>query len=133
MKIFSKEFATNGLLFLLTLLVFFHLLILVQVIPYDIVWGSRLKSTSEMMQFEIPSILTNLLLLMVVAIKGNKIKLKVNSTILRVFLFAMFALFVLNTLGNLVSQNEFEKMVFPPITILMAILSLRLALVSDKK
>lgn len=34
----------------------------------------------------------------------------------------------LNTLCNLASVNDFERFVFPPITLLMAIFSLRVAI-----
>ncbi|MEO1392265.1 MAG: hypothetical protein AAFV90_05085 [Cyanobacteria bacterium J06634_5] len=48
------------MLVLLSCLVVFHLLILSGTIPYNIVWGGRLESTSQMYWFEGVSITVNL-------------------------------------------------------------------------
>ncbi len=42
------------------LAIFFHFLILLKIIPYDITWGGRLKSDEEMFVFETISIIVNL-------------------------------------------------------------------------
>lgn len=124
---FSERFAANGVLVLLLLLVVFHTLILLRVIPFEMVWGGRLQGVSEMVSFETVSILINLLMLGVVAIKGNVIKINVNPSLMRIALWAMFGLFLLNTLGNLFSTNLFEKAVFTPITFVLSLFCLRLA------
>jgi hypothetical protein len=43
-------------------------------------------------------------------------------------LWLMTGLFLLNTLGNALSKNKLEKRLFTPVTILLAIFSLTLAL-----
>jgi hypothetical protein len=43
----------------------------------------------------------------------------------------MFGTFALNTLGDLASENSFEKAFFTPITVLLAFFSLRLALIKN--
>lgn len=124
---FSERFAANGLLVLLLLLVVFHALILLRVIPFEMVWGGRLQGVSEMVSFETVSILLNLLMLGIVAIKGKVLKINIHPSLIRIALWAMFGLFLLNTLGNLLSANLFEKTVFSPITLMLSLFCLRLA------
>jgi hypothetical protein len=128
MKLYiSERFATNGLLLLLSVLVVFHGLILLRIIPFEMIWGGRLKDASEMVSFESISILVNLLMLSIVAIKGNLLKINIHPGILKVALWAMFGLFLLNTIGNFLSINWFEKAVFAPITLVLSLFCLRLA------
>jgi hypothetical protein len=123
----SERFATNGLFVMLSLLMAFHGLILFRIIPFEMIWGGRLKDASEMVSFESVSILVNLLMLGLVAIKGNFLKIKIQPGIVKIALWAMFGLFFLNTIGNLLSTNLFEKAVFAPITFILSLFCLRLA------
>jgi hypothetical protein len=40
----------------------------------------------------------------------------------------MFVLFAINTVGNIFSNNELERLIFTPLTLLLAVFSLRLAI-----
>jgi hypothetical protein len=91
------------------------------------IWSGRLKDASEMVFFESISILVNLLMLGVVAIKGDFLKFNIHPRIVKTALWAMFGLFLLNTVGNLLSTNPFEKAVFAPITLVLSLFCLRLA------
>jgi hypothetical protein len=119
--IFTKRAASATLLTLLSLTILFHVLVMLQLIPFDIVWGGRLTDEKELYTFEIISIVINLLMLLLVLIKVRVLKWSLSSIIITVFLWMMFGLFALNTLGNLLSKNTFEKMVFTPLTLLAAI------------
>jgi len=46
----------------------------------------------------------------------------------RVVMWIMFVLFTANTIGNLFSLNELESIIFTPITLVLALQTLRLAL-----
>lgn len=129
----TNRIATVGLLSIQSLIIIFHLLVMVGVIPFGMVWGGRLKNTSEMLSFEAVSILMNLVMLAVVAIKANILRVHVNRTVIRVALWLMFFLFLLNTLGNVLSNNHLEKIIFTPLTFLLAFFSLRLAISKDPK
>jgi hypothetical protein len=132
-KLITEKFALRGLLTILSLIVVFHFLVLLGIIPFEIVWGGRLKDHSQMLVYETVSITLNLVMLTIVGIKADVLKLNVNRMILNVALWFMFGLFLLNTIGNLFSINEFEKMVFTPLTLILAIFSLRAAINKDKK
>lgn len=126
-SLISVRLASNGLFVLLFLLIIFHLLILAQVIPYGMVWGGRIESESEMLRAESISIVINLMMLLLVSAQRGLIGVKLSGTIILIGLWAMFILFVLNTVGNAMSLNETERW-FAPVTLLLSIFSLRLAL-----
>ena len=123
-----ERVAANGIVLLLLLVVIFHGCIMLGIIPYEMVWGGRLQSQSQMLLFEAVSIILNLLMLTLIAIKAGYLKININQTFLRAALWFMAALFTLNTLGNLFSVNELEKMIFTPLTFLLAVFCFRLAI-----
>ena len=117
-----------GLLILLSLFLIWHFIILLKLIPYNLVWGGRLKSDKEMYRFEIFSILINALFVIVILVQGNFLIIDIPKKIITYALWLMTGLFFLNTLGNVTSKNKLEQRLFTPITILLAICSFILAL-----
>jgi hypothetical protein len=96
--------------------------------PYDFVWGGRLKSEADLIIFESISIVVQLLFITIVAVKaGYVFKGKFKKTV-NVGTWVMFGLMVLNTIGNLASVSGLETMVMTPITCLLALLVFRLAI-----
>lgn len=110
------------MLSLLTLVMIFHLSILTQIVPYDIVWAGKLKTKQEMYVFESVSILINSILISTLLIKGNYLKINISHKIINAILWIHVVLFSLNTLGNLTAKTMFEKAVFTPLTFVSAIL-----------
>ncbi len=123
-----KEAAQAGLIVIYSLIFIFHVLVLFKVIPYNIVWGGRLKTDTDMYKFEAVSLLVNALFLIIVLIEANYIKLGLDETILTTAFWVMAVLFFLNTVGNLLSKNKWEKIIFTPLTLLLTILSVVVAL-----
>ena len=117
-----------GLLILLSLFLVLHLIILLKIIPYNLVWGGRLKSDKEMYRFEIFSILINSLFVIVTLIQANFLAIDIPKKIITYILWLMAGLFLFNTLGNAISKNKLEQRLFTPMTILLTIFSLILAL-----
>lgn len=124
----TAKFAAHSIITILSLVVLFHLLVVMNVIPYNLVWGGRLENKTEMLQFELVSIGVNLLMLLVVLVKAGILRVALPPKLLTLALWLMFALFVLNTAGNLLSVNQWEKILFTPLTLVLALLCLRLAL-----
>ncbi len=91
------------------LAILFHISILVKMIPYEITWGGKLKTDSEMYVFEIISILINAFFIFILLQKGDFIKSFFNKKFVLVFLWIFFAIFILNTIGNLFAETTFEK------------------------
>lgn len=104
------------------LIVLFHALVLLQVIPYSIVWGGRLHSVSEMQQFEAVSMAINLFFGTVLLLRGNLIKNKLPQAWLNGILWFFLLVFALNTIGNIYAAAMVEKLIFTPITFVLAYL-----------
>lgn len=117
-----------GLLILLLMFLILHFIILLKLIPCNLVWGGRLKSDKEMYRFEIFSILINSLFVIVILMQMSFLTIDIPRKIITYALWLMTVLFLLNTLGNVTSRNKLEQRLFTPVTILLAIFSLTLAL-----
>jgi hypothetical protein len=127
-NLLSARAAAQGLRTILSFVVLFHLLVLTGVIPYGIVWGGRLQSREQMLSFEAVSIGLNLLMLAVVAVAAGRLRLRVPPRLIQGLLWLMAGLFALNTVGNLLATTTLERLLFTPLTLLLAVCSLRLAL-----
>lgn len=110
--------AIKMMLGLIGLVILFHLGILLKIIPYHIAWGGRLTNDQEMYVFEIISIVVNVLLLLVLLMKGRFIRFQFPPQVVRVVLWVFFFLFILNTIGNIFAQTWFEKS-FAIVTLLL--------------
>jgi len=109
------------LLGLLFSVILFHICIIVKIIPYNIAWGGRLTNDNDMYVFESISILINLFLSWLLLMKGEFVEFKFPNKTVNLILWIFFALFILNTVGNLFAKTNFEKL-FALLTGLSAIL-----------
>ena len=130
-SIISQRVAAIAVIAILGCTIMFHLLVLTGVVPYTIVWGGRLTSTEEMVTCELFSLLINGIMMTVVLISAGYIRAKINASLLRFMLWAMATLFFLNTIGNIISTNRLEAIIFTPLTFLLAFLCMRLAIEVD--
>lgn len=102
----------------------FHLFIILQIIPFNIVWGGKIRSIETILIFEGIAFLIMSFLGVVLAMKNRIVKpFFKDKTIKRILLiFAVF--FILNTIGNLLAETNIEK--------IQAVLTLYLAIVLFK-
>ena len=134
MKAFlSERFALHGLLVIFLAIFIFHLLVVVGVVPFAMVWGGRLHNHSQMLAFEAVSLTINLLMLVIVVVQAGYVRIRIPRRVMTVVFSLMSLLFLVNTAGNLASNNELEKLLFTPLTLLLALLSLRVAVSSASK
>lgn len=129
-NILSERIATAGLVTILSLVLMVHFLILIDIIPFTIVWGGRLNNREQAMKFETVAILATLLMLLVVVMRSVYLRKGFNPPVIRVFLWLMTAMFLLNSASNFFSYNIIEQFVFTPLTALLSLFSLRLAISS---
>lgn len=127
-NLISERFAGRALTVIFSLTILFHLAVIAGLVPIDMIWGGRLKTQEALYVFESISLVLNALMLWVVIIRMNYVKISVNPKVIRVVLWLMFLLFLLNTLGNLMAFNNLETYIFTPVTFLMVVFSLRLAI-----
>lgn len=117
----QRKVYTKILIWITSLVTVFHILILAGIIPYEITWGGHLKTATEMYVFESSSILINAFFVYVLLQKENFIKVVFYQRAISIILWVFFALFVLNTIGNLMARTAFEK-AFTLVTLLNAFL-----------
>jgi hypothetical protein len=131
-KLISFRFAVNAQALLISMVIVFHLLVISGIIPYTIVWAGRLQSTRDMQLFESISILLNMVLLLVVTMKGSYIAAVVPQKVLNAILWVFIVLFSLNTIGNMMAKYTLETILFTPLTFVSAILCLRIVMEKAK-
>lgn len=112
-----KKIAHIGLIIIFSLVIVFHLLVLMRVIPFSIIGGGRVKAPSEMYPIETTALALNAVFLGIVLLQN--IPLGFMNYVLKIVLWLMAFLFLLNTVGNLLSTSTLEKLIFTPVTILL--------------
>jgi hypothetical protein len=128
-KLISAKLAGNILLFSLGLLFIFHVLVLLKIIPANIVWGGQIKGVpANLVTLETVALLMTALFILIVATKTGYLPAGKLSGVVNIGVWLIFAYLLLNTLGNLASGISLEKLLFAPITIILALCALRLAL-----
>ncbi|HMO34340.1 MAG TPA: hypothetical protein PKE07_15190 [Lacibacter sp.] len=116
----SYRLTARLLLFFFAAVALLHVLALAGLLPADILWGGRLQDRNQLLVFETVSLLLNLLMAAVVAGWAGWCLLPVRRPVLRGLLWAMAALFALNTVGNLLAESRLETLLFTPLTLLAA-------------
>ena len=127
-QIISKKLALNAMIALTTAVLLFHTLILIQIIPYSIVWAGKLNSVEEMRIFEFVSIIINSFMLITFLLKSKYIQNTFSSKILNGIIWFFFVLFGLNTIGNLFAESNFELYFFTTLTFISTLLCLRIVI-----
>jgi hypothetical protein len=127
-KLISLETSGNLLLVLFGLLVVFHILVLFNLLPSTIVWGGRAGSSSNPRALLTVSLILNILFAVVVSAKVGYVDVSSLHRLIDILLWIIFAYLLLNTAGNLASSSSLEKFLFTPVTIVAALLVLRLAI-----
>ena len=128
-KLISAKLAGNILLFSLGLLFIFHVLVLLKVIPAGIVWGGQIKGVpANLVTLETVALLVTAVFILIVAAKTGYLQAGKLSGAVNVGVWLIFAYLLLNTLGNLASGISLEKLLFAPITIILALCALRLSI-----
>jgi heme/copper-type cytochrome/quinol oxidase subunit 4 len=125
-KLISERIAGIILIVMMSLLIIFHLLIIFRVLPSDMVWGGKLENSSQVLMMELIALVITILFLTIILLKLSRTQ-KIRKLI-NVAVWIIFIYFSLNVLGNLASENTVEKAVLTPVALIMALLTLRLAL-----
>lgn len=127
-KKLNFKFSINLMIDLLSAIIIFDLLILIETAPYHIIWGDQLENSSGIHVFEMVSIAVNLLILAIIAIKGGYIRPLFPAKMLTLALWMIIVLFVFNTVGGIFSDICVKTIIFTPLTFLCAVLCYRIAI-----
>jgi hypothetical protein len=128
----SKKSAAIAMLAILAALAIYHVMMLAGVLPSDIAWaGHAATSPRTLVILEVVSLVVTLLFAALVAAAaglwgGSKIRKPA-----RMAMWVVSGYFVLNVVGNLASSSGLERLIFTPVSVILACLALRLALSKD--
>ena len=128
MGFISIRAASITALAILSAVVLFHVLVVSGIVPKTIVWGGRISDPAQVIRAEIVSIMILLVTAAIVAMRWRSLAQGAPNVVLAVGTWVLVGLFALNTVGNLFAKTLFERAVFTPLTLLLALLMLRLAL-----
>ena len=127
-KLMSAKLAGNLLLISLGLLVIFDILILLNVVPSNIVWGGQIKNAAtNLLILELIALAVTFVFAGIIAAKMDYIKAGKYKKVINIGVWIIFAYLVLNTIGNLASSASLEALIFAPVTVVLAFCALRLA------
>lgn len=124
---FTPKLALRIVLSILSLVLLFHLTVMVGIVPYKIVWGSKLHSINQMLVYEWITILISAIIFLVFLIKARLVKTFLPLAIVNFLLWIVFVFYSINTLLILTSGTSIEKAVFTFLSFLMALSTYRLA------
>jgi len=128
-RLISAKLAGNILLAAMGLLFVFHILVLLRVLPADIVWGGQIQGVeTNLIMLESVALLVTLFFTLIIAAKTGYIQTGKLSGAVNIGVWLIFAFLLLNILGNLASGVFFENLIAAPITIILALCALRLAM-----
>jgi len=128
-KLISVKTAGSILLVCLGLLALFHGLVLVRLLPSEIVWGGRAGgSAADLRRLESFALLVTLLFAFITAVRMGIINAGKYAKAAKIGALLIVAYMIVNTAANLASGVTLEKLIFTPLTLLMALCALRLAL-----
>jgi len=128
-RLISAKLAANILLTFISLLLIFHVLIILGILPFSIVWGGQIDESKEnLILLELIAIIILILFMTIIASKIGYIGIIKSEKISTFGLWIISVYFVLNAFGNLASDVPIENYVFAPLTIILALLSFRLTI-----
>ena len=128
-KLISERLAGNVLLISLGLLAIFDILILLNIVPSNIVWGGQIKGLAvNLVVLELIALVVTFIFAIVIAAKLAYIKVGRFTKAVNIGVWIITAYLILNTLGNLASGVSFENLIFAPITLALAFCAFRLAI-----
>ena len=104
-------------MFLFILFLLFHIFIIVGIVYFNLnltnyLWGGQIKTNPELIQFEMISILVQSLCTIIVFFRIRIEKFSKYKKILNLFIWILFLIFLLNTIGNLFANSFYEKIIF---------------------
>ena len=104
-----------------------HALVIAGVIPFTYVGGGRYPDLASARIGETVTCVATLGFAWIAAARGRWVG-RPHDGALRIWLWIMAAVFALNTVGNLAAATATEKIVFAPVTALLAAIATYLAL-----
>jgi len=131
-RLIPLRLAARTMLAALAALAVFHLLLMTGAVPATVAWGGRADASQEaFVMIELAALAVLAVFALVTAGRAGWLPARGRTGTFRAGAGFMTVYFALNTLGNLAAVSQLEKAVFTPLTVVLTVLSLRLALGDD--
>jgi hypothetical protein len=127
-KFLNTKSSGNILIIFLIILIVFHVLVLMKIIPFEMLWGGQIKNSSSLFIYEGFAVFLTIIFLLIISMKIGYINPEKFVKVVNFGVWLVFVYFLMNTIGNFSSGITIEKWIFTPITIIMTILAFRLAI-----
>ncbi|MDZ4725880.1 MAG: hypothetical protein SH817_06975 [Leptospira sp.] len=118
----TRIIAIKILTILFSLTMIFHIVALLQFIPYKYLWGGRLNSLDEMYVMETVSLVVNGFFLW----SCFRYLQYLNKDLVPIWIRLLFGfigiIFLLNSIGNLIAFTNLETLLATPVTIILSII-----------
>jgi len=113
-KIIDFNTAILASLFILSILILFHIAILTGIlffdyVPIDSLWGGKMKTVAQLLNFEIVSLLTSSIFFFLLLIRSKLLNIPKLTGIARIAMWVLFIFFLVNTIGNVLATTTFER------------------------
>jgi len=114
-KIIDFNVATLASLFILSILILFHIAILTGIlffdyVPIDSLWGGKMKTVAQLLNFEIVSLLTSVIFFFLLLIRSKRLNLPKLMGVTKIAMWVLFVFFLVNTIGNVLATTTFERL-----------------------
>lgn len=106
----------------------FHLLVILGVVPDTIVWGGKIQDRQKLVVMELVSMIILITAGTLAMLRGLQVNGGYVSPLLTVIMWLFAALLAFNSFGNLFAETAFERWAFTPVTVLLSLMFIRLAL-----
>ena len=126
-NLISTRLSGTILIISFVLLFIFHVLVILGIIPYEIIWGGQLKDPSSLILYEGLALVLIIIFILIVTVKTGYIKFSKFRIAVNIAVWIICIYFLLNTIGNLSSGISAEKMIFAPVSILITFFAFMLA------
>jgi len=126
-NLISVKKAGTILLIALSALLLFHILVVFNLIPSDMIWGGQIND-SNFYIFELIAFVILILFIAIIMGKLEYFKFQKLRWVINPGVWIMTIYFILNAIGNFVSGVSSENFIFGPISIILALLAFRLAI-----
>ena len=90
-------------------LILFHTGVIMGWVPENVAWGGRDYEDHQILILQGVSLFVTLFLIFILLIEGGYFRQIISPKITRIVLWVFFVYFLLNTVGNFLSQTIFEK------------------------
>jgi hypothetical protein len=123
--------AFGCLFFLNSIIVFYHICVLMQYIPYTLIYGGKIQSLEEMYIHEVFSLLVNILILSIIYVKKKFIIENKKNSLLNLMVYGLCVIFMFVSIYNLIAINLVEILIAVPYTFISVVMCWRINLPDD--